>query len=62
MSTSSVRSAKRVRLADVVAGSIPRPPVLVDSSGDDYIPPTVSASRTLESRYSVFFLPWFKVA
>ena len=62
LSASSVRSAKRVRLAGVVAGSIPRPPALVDSSGDDYIPRTVSASRTLESRYSVFFLPWFKVA
>ena len=55
LSTSSVRSAKRVRLADVVTGAIARPPTLVDSSGDDYVPP-------LESRYSVIFLPWFKVA
>ena len=62
LSTSSVRSAKRVQLADVVAEAIPRPPALVDSSGDDYIPPIVSAWRTLESMYSVFFLPWFKVA
>ena len=61
LSTSSVRSAKRVRLADVVAGAIPTPPALVDSSGDDYIPPIVSDLRTLESRYSVVFLPWFKV-
>ena len=56
LSTSSVRSAKRVRLADVVAGVIPRPPTLMDSCGEEYDSPTVSASKTLESRYSFFFL------
>ena len=52
LSTSSVRSAKRVRLADDVAGVIPRPPTLMDSLGEEYDPPTVFASRTLENRYS----------
>ena len=56
LSTSSVRSAKRVRLADVVAGVIPRPPTLMDSCGEEYDPPTVSASKTLESRYSFLLL------
>ena len=56
LSTSSVRSVKRVRLADVVAGVIPRHPTLMDSCGEEYDPPTVSASKTLESRYS-FLLP-----
>ena len=56
LSTSSVRSANRVRLADVVAGVIPRPPTLMDSCGEEYDPPTVSASKTLESRYSFLLL------
>ena len=56
LSTGSVHSAKRVRLADIVSGSVSRPPPLYDSSGDDYVPPMISASHTLESRYSVFFL------
>ena len=54
LSTSSVRSAKRVQ--DVVAGVIPRPPTLMDSCGEEYDPPTVSASKTLESRYSFLLL------
>ena len=56
LSTGSVHSAKRVRLADIVSGSVSRPPPLYDSSKDDYVPPMISASHTLESRYSVFFL------
>ena len=56
LSTTSVQSAKRVRLVDVISGSIPRPASAHDSSGDDYVPPVISASRTLESRYS---LPFF---
>ena len=56
LSTGSVRSAKRVRLADVISGSVSRPPPLYGSSGDDYMPPMISASRILEGRYSVFFL------
>ena len=56
LSTGSVRSAKRVRLADVISGSVSRPPPLYGSSGDDYMPSMISASRTLEGRYSVFFL------
>ena len=56
LSTGSVRSAKRVRLADDISGSVARPPPLYDSSGDDYMPPMISASRTLEGMYSVFFL------
>ena len=56
LSTGSVRSAKRVRLADVISGSVSRPPPLYGSSGDDYLPPMISASRTLEGRYPVFIL------
>ena len=48
--TSSVRSSKRVRLASLMAG------LMMDSSGDEYDPPTISASKTLESRYSCIFL------
>ena len=55
-STGSVRSARRVRLADVISGSVSRPPPLFDSSGDNHVPPMISASHTLEGRYSVFFL------
>ena len=55
LSTTSVQSAKRVRLADVISGSITRPPSAHDSSGDDHVPPMISASRTLESRYSFSF-------
>ena len=61
LSTSCVRSAKRVRLADLVAGVIRKPPTLVGSSGEDYEPPTISASRTLESRYSSIFLVVYNV-
>ena len=32
LSTGSVHSAKRVRLADIVSGSVSRPPPLYDSS------------------------------
>ena len=56
LSTSSVRSSKRVRLASLVAGSLSKPPTLKDSSGGEYDPPTKSASKTLESRYSCVFL------
>ena len=56
LSTGSVRSAKRVPLADVMSGSISRPPTLYDSSGDEYVPPMISASLTLEDRSFVFFL------
>ena len=55
LSTTSVQSAKRVRLADVISGSISKLPSAHDSSGDDYMPPMISASRTLESRYSLSF-------
>ena len=55
LSTTSVQSAKRVRLADVISGSITRPPSVHDSSGDDHVPPMISASQTLESRYAFSF-------
>ena len=51
-----MRSAKRVQLPDVVAGTIPWPSTIVDSSGGDYVPTIISALRALESRYSDFFL------
>ena len=35
---------------------MPVPPTLRDSSGNEYEPPVISASKTLESRYSFFFL------
>ena len=34
----------------------PSPLTLMDSSGEEYDPPTISASKTLESRYSCVFL------
>ena len=56
LSTGSVQPARRVRLADIVSGTVPRPPTLQDSHGRDYAPPVISASRTLESRYSICLL------
>ena len=53
LSTGSVQPARRVRLADVIPGNVPRPPTLQDSHGEDFEPPIISASRTLESRYSL---------
>ena len=50
LSTGSVQPARRVRL------TVPRPPTLQDSHGRDYAPPVISASRTLESRYSICLL------
>ena len=47
----SARSARRVRLAGIVSGSLSNPPVLRDSSRDDYEPPVITASSKLESRY-----------
>ena len=48
LSTSSVRSSKRVRLASLMAGSVSKPPTLVDTSGEEYDPPAVSASKTFK--------------
>ena len=50
LSTSSAKPSKRVRLADVISGAIPKPPMMGDSSGGDFESATISASKTLESR------------
>ena len=55
-SVGSVGPSRRVKLADIISGSMPVPPTLRDSSGNEYEPPVISASKTLESRYSFFFL------
>ena len=60
LSTSSVRSTKRVRLCDILLGAIHRSLTLYDSSRDDNVPPTISASSVLE-RYSCLFLLVLKV-
>ena len=67
LSTSSVRSSKRVRLASLLPGSVSKPRSPVDSSGEEIDPPTISASKTLESRYTCIFLVavgvlWLRVA
>ena len=67
LSTSSVRSSKRVRLASLLPGSVSKPRSPVDSSGEEIDPPTNSASKTLESRYTCIFLVavsvlWLRVA
>ena len=57
LSTSSVRSPKRVRLASLLAGSVCKPRSLVDSSGEEFDLPSISASKTFESRFlCVFFV------
>ena len=56
LSSGSLWVARRGRWSDVVAGDIPRPPTLYDNSGDNYEPPTVSDSKTLESKYFLIFL------
>ena len=60
-SVGSVGPARRVRLADILPGAIPDHPTLRDSSGDEYDSLTVSASRTLESKYFIVFLVICKV-
>ena len=55
-SVGSVGPARRVKLSEIISGTVRTPPTHCESSGDDYEPPTISASRTLESRYSIFFL------
>ena len=48
LSVESARSRRHVRLAEVVSESVSQPPFLRD--GDNYEPPVITASRTLENR------------
>ena len=56
LSAGKVEPAHRVRLADIMSGTVPKPPRLQDSCGADYETPIISSSRTLKSWYPVYRL------